>query len=379
MELTDLITQLVEKMDLEEDKELFLEAINELGEEVSVDDILNLYEGIGNANNELDSSSAKKAEVASGLTKGAEGSVDPLHGKMNAAPKEKQDGSKITGIKQAKEDGATDDKLDTHHSKLNAAAKAKVGALKPNDKALPESLDITDDISAIFEGTDLTEDFKEKAQLIFETAIKVKLDEHMEQIEESVADIINEEIEAYKEEVSEQLEKYLEYVVEEFIEQNEVALTAGLKVEIAESMFEGFKNLLAEHNVDVSDEKVDLVDEVISENEEIVESYNKEVEKNIALVEELRELRKEKLIVELTEGLTAIEADRFAKLVEGIDYKDDESFVNKVSVLVDAYSSETSSKNTLNENISYQEEVQEQVDISSDVKRVLSSLQKFGK
>lgn len=412
MELTDLIKQLAEKIESEESRELFLESINELGEDVSVDDVLGLYENIGNANNELDSNSAEKALDASGLKKAAEGSVDPLHAKMNSKPKEKQDASQLGKEEEVLAGDKEDTKLDSHAAEMNSAAKtgqdssslsdkkavedkgksapaepaiAKVNAIakeniKQGRKLFKENIDITEDIDAIFEGTDLTEEFKEKAQLIFETAIKVKLDEHMEQIEESVADIIGEEIEAYKSEVSEQLEKYLDYVVEEFMTENEVAITSGIKVEIAESMFEGFKTLLSDHNIDVSEEKMDLVDGVISENEELVESYNKEVEKNITLQEELRGLKREKVVAELTEGLTAIEADNFTKLIEGVEFKDEESFVNKISILVDAYSTDNSSKAVLTEGIDYEDSVEEEtLDVSSDVKRVLSSLDRFGK
>lgn len=381
MELTDLIKQLAEKIEDMEQQELFLETIVELGEEVSVDDVLSLYENIGNANNELDSNSATKAVNASGFNKAAEGSVDSLHAKFNNEPKTKHEESHNTKEKQAVEDDSSDTKLDAHHAKLNDSAKAKVKALKPNDKALPESLDISEDIKAIFEGTELSEEFKEKAQIIFESAIKIRLDEHMEQLEEAVADIISEEVEAYKEEVAEQLDKYLDYVVEEFLEQNEVAITSGIKVEIAESIFEGFKSLLEDHNIDVADEKLDLVDGVVAENDELTEEYNKEVEKNIALQEEIKALKKEKLISELTEELTDVEADRFAKLVEGIEYTSDESFVNKINILVEAYSAEsTTSTKTLNENISYEDDVEvEEKEISSDVKRVLNSLERFGK
>jgi hypothetical protein len=411
MDINELINQLAEKIELDEEKELFFEAIYELGDEVSIDDVLSLYEGIGNANNELDSSSADRAYNASGLNKSSEGSVDPLHAKFNSDPKSKQDGSKLGKKEKVLAGDDADTKLDSHAAGLNKDAQigqdssklnkkqaiedkgkgassepsvAKVNAIakeniQQNRKLYKESLDISDDISAIFEGTDLTEDFKEKAQIIFESAIKVKFDNHMELIEESVADIITEEIEAYKEEISERIEKYLDYIVEEFLEQNEVALTSGIKVEIAESLFDGFRNLISEHNIDVAEEKLDLVDDVVAENEKLEESYNAEVEKNIELREELKDLKKEILISELTEGLTAMEADKFSKLVEGIEFVEEESFINKVSILVEAYTSETGSVTNLTESTDYDDEVDEEIEVSSDVKRVLNSLGRFGK
>jgi tRNA A37 threonylcarbamoyladenosine modification protein TsaB len=395
MELQDLILQLAEKLEDGEARELFLEIITELGEEVTVDEVLELFENIGNSNNELDSNSSAKALKAFGLS-GAEGSPEALHQKFNNEPKTSQEASHNTGKSPVLAGETEDDKLADYAKKLNDGAKAKVKALKTNDKGLPEATtpDFGDDITAIFEGAEFTVDFKEKAQLIFETSIQSKINEHlvylneavaehMEELDEAVSDIIVEEIQSFMAEAQVQIDKYLDYVVEEFIEKNEVALESGIKVEIAESMFEGFKNLLAEHNVDVSDAKIDLIDEVIEENAEIVESYNKEVVKNIELLEELRTLKKEKLITELTENLTAVEAEKFTSLLDNVEYKDEESFIKKATILAEAYSPSSTPKKvapqqTLTEDY-YTDEVTDEVTVSSDVKRVLAGLDRFGK
>lgn len=402
MELQDLITQLAEKLEESETKELFLETIDELGEDVTVDDCLELFgaikEGIGNAQNELDSSSSSKALKAFGFGS-PEGSPDPLHKKFNNDVKTSQEGSHNTKKKNVLTGEGEDTSLEDYAKKLNDGAKSKIKALKSNDKALPESTveitpDFGSDLEAIFEGMDLSEDFKEKAQLIFETSIQTKITEHIEYLneetakhlvylDEAVSDIIVDEILYFKEEAQEQLDRYLDYVVEEFLEQNEIALESGIKVEIAESMFEGFKNLLSEHNVDVSSEKIDLVDEVIEENAEIVESYNREVDKNISLTEELKTLKKEILIAELTEDLTAVEADKFAKLLENVEYTSEESFIKKVTILAEAYSPastpKTASQQTLSEDYYTDEVSSETVSVSNDVKHVLSSLDRISK
>lgn len=424
MDLENLISQLAEKIEDQVDKEIFLETIEELGEEVTVDDVLTLFENIGDVNNELDSQSASKALKAFGL-EGKEGEgASPLHKKMNNGPKEKQEGSHNSEKKSPVEDDKEEVSLAPYAKKLNAAASAKVKALKPNDKAIPEgydeeegcedekkekkaakklikvaklekkkmkeSFDFSSDINALFEGTELSEEFKEKALLIFESSVSQKINEHIdhlyeevdayfEEVEGAVAEIITEEVELFKEEALEQIDSYLDYIVEEFLEENAVELESGIKVEIAESLLEGFKTLLQEHNIDVSDEKIDLVDEVIAENEEIVESYNKEVERNIELNREVKDLKKERLIKELSEDLTAVEAEKFAKLIEGIEYSDDESFIKKVNILAEAYSpSEKPTVKTLSEEY-YEEEDTNKVEISSDVQGVLKSLDRFGK
>lgn len=424
MDLNILISQLAEKIEDTVEHDLFLETIEELGEDITVDDVLTLFENIGNANNELDSQSAEKALKAFGL-EGTEGAgASPLHKKFNNGPKSGQEDSHNTEKKKHLADDSEDDTLAPYAKKLNAAASAKVKALKPNDKALPEgydeegcedegsekkekkamkkllklkkkgikeSLDFSEDISALFEGTELSEDFKEKALLIFESSVSSKINEHIdylyeeveayfEEVDEAVGEIITEEVDLFKEEALEQIDNYLNYIVEEFLEENAVALESGIKVEIAESIFEGFKGLLKDHNIDVSEEKLDLVDDVIAENEEIVESYNREVEKNIELLKEVKELKRERLISELTEGLTAVEAEKFSKLVEGIEYSDDESFVKKINILSEAYnpSEKTSTLATLSEEY-YEQETIKTVDVSSDVQGVLKSLDRISK
>jgi hypothetical protein len=393
MELEKLILQLAEKLEDGDARELFLETIIELGEDVSIDEVLELFENIGDANDELDSNSASKALKAFGL--GApEGSPESIHTKFNNDVKSGQEGSHNTKKKDVLTGEGEDDALDGYAKKLNDGAKSKIKALKSNDKALPESItpDFGEDLAAIFEGTELSEDFKEKAQLIFETAIQNKLDEHIQYLteataehfmylDEAVSDIIVEEIEAFTAEAQEQLDKYLDYVVEEFLEQNEIALESSIKVEIAESMFEGFKSLLSEHNVDVSSEKIDLVDEVIEENAEIVESYNREVEKNIELLEELKGLKKAILIAELTEELTSVEAEQFASLLENVEYTTEESFIKKVTILAEAYtpSQPKTSKQALSEEYYSDVDTSSSVAVSNDVKHVLSSLDRISK
>lgn len=397
MTVKNLIKQLSEQIENEEMQELFYATISSLGEDITVDDVLNVYENIGNQNNEIDSNSASKAIAKIFGTEGSEGSgATPLHKKFNNDIKTSQEASHNTTKKPVLTKDTEDEKIADYAQKLNDDAKSKIKALKPNDKALPENvketIDFTEDINALFEGTELSEDFKEKALLIFESSVSLKINQHInslneemeeyfEEINESVAGILSEEIESFKEETYEKIDQYLDLIVEEFMKENSVSLESGIKVEIAESMFQSFKNILSEHNIDIADEKIDLVDEVIAENDKIVESYNKEVEKNIVLNEEVKSLKKELIIKELSEDLTALEAEKLSKLLESVEFTDEESFLKKSSVLIEAYStsskSSMSSKNTLNEDYEHFEE--DTKEISSDVSNVIKSLNRINK
>ena len=358
-------------------REIFIETIKELyesGEDVTIDDIITLYEGIGNANNELDSNSASKAEthMTSGSLKGD--LVDALHKKLNNGPKSSQEPSKIKNFKEPveDEDGDSDD-MDDYAKKLNAKAKANVAG-KKEVKSREDGNSLKESLDKIFEGEDFTEDFKVKAQVIFESYHNMKLQEHYEQLDEAVAEILEEEFTKISENLEEQLDKYLDYVVEEFLQKNAIAIESGIKVELAESLFSSFKNVLAENNIEIPEDKEDIIEDVIKENEDLKESYNKEVEKNIELLETLKELKKESLISEITEGLSDVESYKLSKLFEGIEYTDDDSFLKKTSILVEAYTDKTPKKSKILTEDYESEETFESKDVSDDVARVVKSL-----
>lgn len=373
MDIKEFIEQMASRFALQEDKDLFLEAINELsesGEEITVEDVIALYEGIGNSDNELDSSSASKAE---GMMNKADASlVSSEHKKRNNAPKENQDPSKLKQEKGLPEDDEKGEKMADYAKKLNDMAKQHV----KDSKAIKEGIEVSEEISKIFEGADFTEEFKEKAQTILETSVKMKLDEEIQAINESVAELIAEEIQSLHEDVEEKLDKYLGYIAEEFMKENEVAIESGIKVELAESIFEGFKGLLVENNIEITDEKVDVVDSIVEENEELKASYNKEVEKNIELQEEIRAFKKAGIIKEMVSGLSDVEAEKFTSLFEGIEYSSEESFVKKANIIKEAYIEPVSrGENILHEDYEGEREITKT--LSPDVTAALKVLERF--
>ena len=373
MDIKEFIKKMASQIVVEEDRELFLEAINELnesGEELTVEDVLTLFEGIGNSDNEVDSSSASKAEKEMNKADGA--LVSPDHKKRNSEPKEKQDTSKVSGMKGLPEDKEAGEKMSDYAKKLNDMAKQHV----KDSKAVKEGVEVGEEISKIFEGADFTDDFKEKATTILETSVRVRLNEEIEAINESVAELIFEEIKSLNEEFETKLDKYLDYIAEEFMKENEVAIESGIKVELAESIFEGFKNLLVENNIDVPEDKVDVVETVVSENEELKESYNKEVEKNIELLEQINEFKKKEVISEMVVDLTEVEVEKLTSLFENIDFSDAESFKKKATIIKEAYVAPISTgKNILHED--YEGEREETKVLSADVSAALRTLERF--
>lgn len=338
MEIKEIITQLSERFENVSDKELFELAVAELEEsegDVSLDDVLALYEGIGNDKGEIDSDSGKKAE--SEMNAADSSLVDPLHNKFNSKPKENQDESELDDEKDEMPGvKAKAEKIDAFAQKLNNRAKENqdkraVGAVKESTENSAEG------ISKIFEGEEFTEEFKEKAGVILESFVKSRIDE---EVDSAIAMVIEEaklEFDEAITEMEDKLSQYIEYVAEKFMEENEIAIESSIRLEIAESVLNGIKAVMIENNIEVPDDKLDIVEAVIQENDELKNEYNEIAEGFMALKEEYLGMKKNIVVEELCADMTELDKERFKKIFEGLEYVEDESFKRKASYLMEAY------------------------------------------
>lgn len=205
-------------------------------------------------------------------------------------------------------------------------------------KVTIEDIDVTEDVQAMFEGTeDLTEEFKEKALIVFEAAVVAKVNEQLEKISTNFEAELAEEIETIKTDLSEQLDSYLDYVVEQWMEENRLAVEQGLKAEMVEDFMKGLKGLFEEHYIDIPDEKIDVVEELASKAEELEAKLNEEISKNVELKQLVEEYTKDQLVESVSEDLTETQKAKFKTLAEGVDFKDQESFVQKLEVIKESY------------------------------------------
>jgi hypothetical protein len=203
---------------------------------------------------------------------------------------------------------------------------------------LDYNADFSDDLNALVsEEATLSEDFKAKAEVIFEAAIKSKLAEEIDRLEEKYNEELAEEVESTKSELVEKVDSYLNYVVENWMEQNQVAIQSGLRTEIAEKFMNSLKDLFTESYIEVPESKVDLVDELAAEVSELEEALNTTVAKSISMQEELEVLKRDAIIREAAEGLAATQVEKLKGLVEDIDFDDAESFAAKVQTVKESY------------------------------------------
>lgn len=223
-----------------------------------------------------------------------------------------------------------------------------------------EVVSIDEAVAALFEGEDLSEEFKSKAEMLFTAAIN---EEVSRQVEEKTANLAEQFEESMNEAVSEEMEKitealsgYLDYVVEEWMKENELAVEAGIKVEMAESFMEGLKGLFYEHNVKVDDEIVDVVAALEEELESVKKDANEIITESIDLKAEISALKAERVFMEAIEGLTLAQADRLQKLAEKLSFDNLETYAEDLETLKETFLNVSAPRKTAVESVSSEEE-----------------------
>ena len=198
--------------------------------------------------------------------------------------------------------------------------------------------DFSEDLNALVESeATLSEDFKAKTAVIFEAAVKTKLAEEINRLEEEYAAQLQEEVSSVKEDLVEKVDSYLNYVVESWVEDNKLAIQSGLRAEIAEGFMDKLKDLFTESYVEVPESKVDLVDELATANEELEEQFNEATAKAMELAEELVGYKREAIIREASKDLAETQVEKLASLAESVEFESEKSFEQKVATLKESY------------------------------------------
>jgi len=200
-----------------------------------------------------------------------------------------------------------------------------------------EDLDVSADVSALTEGTELSEEFAEKAKTIFEAAVKSKLTEEWAKLEEQYAAQLSEAIEVSKKELAEEVNGTLNYAVSKWLEENQVSVDRGIRNEITEDFITGLKSLFEEHYINIPDEKVDVVEGMTEDLCKMEERLNEQVKANIELQNRLNESAKQIIVKQISEDLVDTQKDKLASLAEGVDFTNEEEFSKKITTIKESY------------------------------------------
>tara|TARA_B100001093_G_scaffold303915_1_gene289823 strand:- start:284 stop:1417 length:1134 start_codon:yes stop_codon:yes gene_type:complete len=253
-------------------------------------------------------------------------------GSADAMPKLKE-GSKETA----------DEKEDTKKEMMNAddmkkkEKEMKAGYKEEVEAETEDSLDIKSDVDALIGDSDLSEEFKQKAATIFETAIKSKVKAESKRLEGEYEEKLKENTESHKAEMVEKVDSYLNYVVEEWMKENQIAIERGIKGEIAEDFIGGLKKLFEDHYIDVPDDKYNVLEDQASKIEELEKKLNESIDKNVELNKANGDLKRQDIIDETSEDLADTAKEKFNKLAEEVEYSNEDDFRTKVSTIKESY------------------------------------------
>jgi len=199
-------------------------------------------------------------------------------------------------------------------------------------------VDFKDDLKALVnEEATLSDDFKQKAEIIFETAINSKVNAEIDRLEEKYNEELAEEIESTKADLVEKVDSYLNYVVEGWMEENKLAIQNGLRTEIAEDFMNKLKDLFTESYIQVPEGKTDMVEELADTVDDLEGKLNKATDDAISMAEELENFRREAVIREASKDLADTQVEKLTQLVDNIDYEDQETFAKKVATVKESY------------------------------------------
>ena len=252
------------------------------------------------------------------------------------------------------------------------------------DEVVAEAPDFTEisideDVTALVEGEELSEEFKEKAKTILESAIKSKVVQIKETLEAEYDEKLLEEVEEIKGALNERVDSYLEYVADEWFTENQLAVEAGLKEELTESFMTGLKGLFEEHYVTIPEEKYDVLESMVEKLDEMETKLNEQIEKNVSLNSRLAESVADGILESVSEGLADTQKEKLASLSESVEFESEESYRDKLETLKESYfPSKTASPSAKSESLS--EGVDHAgADVSGSMANYLKTLQGLAK
>ena len=229
-----------------------------------------------------------------------------------------------------------------------------------------EAIDIEADVQALLEGEELSEEFQDKARTIFEGAIRSKVSEIKEDLQEAYAQALVEELDTIKEGLTERVDAYLEYVADEWFVENALQIEQGLKTEMTESFLEGMKSLFEEHYVTIPEEKYDVLNSMVDKLDEMESKLNEQIDRNVALNRRLAESNADGIFTAVAEGLADTQKEKLATLAENVEFESDTDYREKLETLKESYfpskpSAPKSTSENLSEEVSTDEVISEEV------------------
>ena len=277
--------------------------------------------------------------------------VNAKAAQAEAVSDELEDGQEVVSEDEVTEEGT---EVVAEEEATTEEGTEVVAEEETTEEEVIEEINVEEDLKALIEGEELSEEFQDKARTIFETAIKTKVAEIKEEINESYAKALVEELDTIKNGLTERVDAYLEYVADEWIQENSLSVEHGLQTEMTESFLEGMKSLFEEHYVTIPEEKYDVLNSMVDKLDEMEGKLNEQIERNVALNQRLAESTSDVIFADVAEGLADTQKEKLATLAENVEFESDTDYREKLVKLKESYfpSNNTSAPKSTSENLS---------------------------
>ena len=300
---------------------------------------------------------ATLSQVKNVVNKGAK-SADPM--------------KKMSEEAEDEEEEATEEDLEAEEALETEA--------EEGEEEVEEEFNVEEDVNALLEGEELSEEFQEKARTIFEAAIKTRVAEIKEQLQGQYEESLVEQVQGIKEELTDRVDAYLEYVADEWFQENALAVEHGLKTEMTESFLAGMKGLFEDHYVTIPEDKYDVIESMVDKLDEMEAKLNEQIERNVALNRRLAESVADVIFAEVTEGLALSQKDKLASLAENVEFESEADYREKLVTLRESYfPSNTGTQRDNSENLSEENSSSDYKPVSGLMESYIQTLNRVSK
>jgi hypothetical protein len=285
----------------------------------------------------------KTLKTVSDVVNRGAGAADPMKKLASGAVKEEteEDEDLVDEVEEEEiEDTVSEAKGEEKEDEEDDEEKGEEDEDEDEKKMKKEEFDIEEDVNALMNVTEeeeLSEEFKEKAKTIFESALRSKVSEIRESLEVKYEQRLIEEIEEIKSDLQERVDSYLEYVADEWLSDNHLSVEMGLKEELTESFMTGLKGLFEDHYVSIPEDKYDVLESMVDKLDEMEEKLNEQIERNIQLNKRLSESVADRIFDEISEGLAATQKEKLASLAESVEFESEQGYREKLETLKESY------------------------------------------
>ena len=315
-------------------------------------------------------------QVRDVVNKGAK-SADPMKGMAKEDADYDEEDEELLEAKEEDEEEEDDEEEDT--KKNGKKSKKEEDDEEEDDEDLEEEFDLEEDVNALLGGEELSEEFREKAKLVFESALRSKISDIKESLEIRYAEALVEEIEEIKEALNDRVDSYLEYVADEWFAENTLSIEKGLKEELTESFLTGLKGLFEEHYVTIPEDKYDVLESMVNKLDDMETKLNEQIEKNVSLNSRLAESVADGILDQISEGLAYTQKEKLASLAESVEFESEAEYREKLETLKESYFptkmiSPYAKTETLSEGLDSAQE-----SVSGSMAAYLNTLSKFSK